>query len=406
MIATSRQSASVAIVPTIREGFAHGRATYARLACAPRINLHYSPASILRFVGEHRDEHRPTGIVNGLRQHSSSEALHVQILDRDQPVLVDQITGNLVLEVAPLVANMNVGALEKHDGLTSSVAPLVLPPRDFPLSAPQPRLGVSIVPRVLNLAAICEHGKAIQTDIDSSDAVAGWKPQMFALDTEAHEPVPGIPLDCDRLDFAFDGPVQFDLYVPGSLHAQLAAVQQSASIAVGRKRDAVVTARGTVAREPGLLAALHAGEERLIRLIHSAQHILAAGEIRQRQATVGPHRLQLVGLVVVVDRLVADLPGSDPLLKGSVVEAGRVSEFPDEKSGLRLRRVDPVFEGEAQLFTLLPFDVLPHHGFTDGAHNCEYAPDRYLVQDLERVSGTGGTASLFRCRLNATVPEA
>ena len=82
-------------MPAIRKGLRHVRAAHACLACAPRIYFHHSSASILRFVDEHRDEHRPSGIVNGLRQHSTGEPLHIQIFNRDHTVLVDQLRETL-----------------------------------------------------------------------------------------------------------------------------------------------------------------------------------------------------------------------------------------------------------------------------------------------------------------------
>src|SRR5674476_1433797 len=125
MIATSRQSASRAIVPTIREGLRHALPAQASLACAPRVNLYNSPTGTCSLVDEHRNEHRPSGIVNRLRQHSTGESLHVQILNGDHAVIVDQLARQLVLEVSPLVAHVDVGPLKQPHGLAPSVAALL-----------------------------------------------------------------------------------------------------------------------------------------------------------------------------------------------------------------------------------------------------------------------------------------
>ena len=61
--------------------------------------------------------------MNGLRQHSSGEPLHVQILNGDHAVLVDQLARELVLEVAPLITDVDVSALEQCEPLCGSRLP-------------------------------------------------------------------------------------------------------------------------------------------------------------------------------------------------------------------------------------------------------------------------------------------
>src|SRR6202158_4416375 len=112
MIATSEQSASRAIVPTIRQGLAHTGSARTGLACAPRVNLDQSSTGAFSLVSDHRQEHRPSRVVNGLRQHPGGKSLYVQILDGDHAVLVNQLARQFVLEVGPLVPHMNVGTLE------------------------------------------------------------------------------------------------------------------------------------------------------------------------------------------------------------------------------------------------------------------------------------------------------
>src|SRR4051812_31114186 len=111
MIATGRQSASTASVPTIRKGLLHARLARAGLRRAARVNLHQPPTSLFRFVGEHRDELGPSRIVNGLRQHSTSEPLHIQVFDSDHAVSVHQLARFLLLKVAALIRYMGVRAL-------------------------------------------------------------------------------------------------------------------------------------------------------------------------------------------------------------------------------------------------------------------------------------------------------
>lgn len=158
MIATSRQSASRAIVPAIREGLRHPLPAQARLAGTARVNLHQHSPGAFSLVREHRNEHRPSGIVNGLRQHPTGESLDIQVLDRDQAVLVDQPARQLVLEIRPLVAHVDVGALEQQHRLAPPAATL-LTPRHLPLAAPQPGFRVPVVPGILDLRPIGKHGE-------------------------------------------------------------------------------------------------------------------------------------------------------------------------------------------------------------------------------------------------------
>src|SRR5208283_138910 len=137
MITTSRQSANRAIVPAIRQGLRHARAARAGLRRATRVDLDKLPTGAFCLVREHRTELSPSRVVNRLRQHSASETLHVQIFDRDQTVLVDQLARELVLEVPALIADVDMRPLQQPDGFTSPVTAL-LPPCHFPLSAAQP----------------------------------------------------------------------------------------------------------------------------------------------------------------------------------------------------------------------------------------------------------------------------
>src|SRR4051794_24815484 len=128
MIATSRQGASRAIVPTIHERFGHALPTNARLRRSAWVYLHQHSPGAFSLVREHLREGAPSRIVNRLGQYSTGETLYVQILDGDYAVLVDQLARQFVLKVSPLVPHVGVRALEQPHSLAPSVAAL-LPPR-------------------------------------------------------------------------------------------------------------------------------------------------------------------------------------------------------------------------------------------------------------------------------------
>src|ERR1035441_8557949 len=226
MIATSRQSAGGAIVPTICESLGHSLPAHARLRRAARVNLDHFSTGAFSLVENHFQEYRPSCIVNRLRQHSGAQSLHVQIFDGDHAVLVHQLTGEFVLEVAPLVADVNVRPLKQAYCLPPTVAAL-LPPRHLALTSAQVRFRVSVVPGVLYLRTIGQHGKAVQPNVDSGSAVAGRQRLRATLYAKAHEPAARFAFDRDRLNHTFQGTVQVDFNVTAPLDAQFASVEQS-----------------------------------------------------------------------------------------------------------------------------------------------------------------------------------
>ena len=74
----------------------------------------------------------------------------------------------------------------------------------------------------------------------------------------------------------------------------------------------------------------------------------------QRQAAIGAHRFQLVRLVVVVDRLAANLPRANALLQRAVVQVARLAKLAIQEHCLRLRRVYPILKTQAHLNLSLP----------------------------------------------------
>jgi hypothetical protein len=140
--------------------------------------------------------------------------------------------------------------------------------------------------------------------------------------------------------------VQFDLYVASALDSQLAVGKQLPAVAKLRIGQAVVAAGRLKSWEAWLVASFHTGEESRERLIQSPQHILTAAEVRERQATVCLHHLQLVSLIVVVDRLVASLVRAYSLLKPRVIKRAGFPKFSVQKLRLHLGWVQAIFIGK------------------------------------------------------------
>jgi len=206
-IATSRQSASGAIVPAVREGLGHGRAAHARLAGTARVHLHqYSPGAFC-LVRELLDKGVPSGIVNGLGQHSAGEPLHVQILNGDQAVLLNQLVRELVLEVGPLVPHVSVSTLQQPHRFAVAIALFVSAPRHLPLSTAKPSFRCAVVPGVGDLRPIGQRGEkpGPSRSIQPMNWVALGAPPMLGaeyltpailLGRPRRPPVSGVRLGC------------------------------------------------------------------------------------------------------------------------------------------------------------------------------------------------------------------
>ena len=117
-IPITRQPASGTPVPTIRQGLWRAVPAQARLRRASGIDLYELPTGACCLVEQKHQELRPSGIVDGLRQQPAGESFHVQMLDGDVAVLIDDLPGFLVSEVGSLIGNTNVGALEYFEPLS------------------------------------------------------------------------------------------------------------------------------------------------------------------------------------------------------------------------------------------------------------------------------------------------
>src|SRR5207253_4343450 len=103
MISGSRQPTINALMPTLAQGLGYACPTETSLRRATRINLHDYPASFFRFAEQFVDEGRPSGIIDGLGEHSRCQAFDIQIFDGNQAVLINQRPRYLMVEISALV---------------------------------------------------------------------------------------------------------------------------------------------------------------------------------------------------------------------------------------------------------------------------------------------------------------
>jgi hypothetical protein len=114
------------MMPTLAQCLRIRRSAHASLRRTTRVNLHQRTTSFCRFVHELCGESRPSGVTNGLGQHSTSQALHVQLFNHYQPEHHNERPGYLVREVRSLVAHMRVSALQLSNGFLSIITSALL----------------------------------------------------------------------------------------------------------------------------------------------------------------------------------------------------------------------------------------------------------------------------------------
>jgi hypothetical protein len=66
------------------------------------------PTSFFRFVGEDLQELRPTRVVYTFSGVTAGQSDYVQVFMDDGSIAVDEVTGQLVVEVSTLVGDLSV----------------------------------------------------------------------------------------------------------------------------------------------------------------------------------------------------------------------------------------------------------------------------------------------------------
>ena len=319
MLTTDRHATSQTLVPALAQCLRYGCAARTPLTGAGRVYLDQFSPSFFRFVRELGKETAPSGVINRLGQHPASQSLDIQILDRNQVVVVDQLAGKPVMKIRPLVSDMSVHPLESADCLPSPVASL-LPAGYLPLSTPEIGLSLSVVAGVLDNRAVAQDREALQPNINSGDfsGIGQWL-RDFNLDTEAGVPAPALSFQSHGLDLTRHWPVELDLQASNPLDVQLPVIPELAAVAINRQGVAVEATPGLEPWESSFLPSLAPAKEGLKSLIDPAQHILTSRVVNQAEISSRPNLFKLIGLVVVVHRYPGHAPGVPTLLKGGII---------------------------------------------------------------------------------------
>jgi hypothetical protein len=334
------------------------------------VDFHQHAPSFCRFIRELLDERRPSGVIDGLGQPSTGQAFYVQLFNHNQPEHRNQRPGYLVREIRSLIAYMLMSALQLSNGFLSVVT-ASLAAGSFALRSPKRGLSLFVISGIFDLGSVRECGEGCQSNVNASLISRRLQGVRLAFNTEDGVPLSGLALDHHGFDIAFNWPMQLQLNLPHVLNAQLVVFQQSASVAITGKRDAVISADGPKARIASFLASLDAGEETLESFVNATQYILTAREVSERQVAIGANLFQLIGLIVVVDRNVRNAVGIAAFVKRGIVEAASFGQLAVKRHDLSVAWVESIFEILSQLSTLLICDVLLDRRLRDVAHGTD-----------------------------------
>jgi hypothetical protein len=317
MVTISRQATLRTLMPTLAQSLWCACSADACLTRAAWSNLRVQASSILSFVRYHLQELRPSGVIDGLRQHPACESFNIQVFYGNHAVVIYQPSRNLVVKVRALIADVCVRPLEQLHGFTSAVRTFLTTGYSA-LCVPQLNLRFSVPAWVINHHSVTQGSKREQANIHA-DSLGAWRQWFrFALYREASKPTSGFTLDSERLNLTFNQAMQFYLDLADFRERQLRALNRKAKLWVGER---IITRMGAEARKASFSFALHAGKERLERLINSVQRVLQHLRIDAVQFgtclfDVG----KLCRLRGEVDGFTIDAPSIAPFLQCRVVE--------------------------------------------------------------------------------------
>src|SRR5260221_3529374 len=309
--------------------------------------LHALPGAC-SLESEDGQERAPPGIGDALRQGVVLDhGADPQVFMVDHVVLLDELAGFLVVEVAPLVAHVLVGLGEQHHRLAPAVTAL-LPSADSPLGTPQIQLRHAEDARGGDRAAIRQGREGLQAEGNSGLLTR----ERQGLDRhlragEADVPAVGLTGERDRLGRARDRTGPMHAEAPDLGQDQGAVIELSA-VAIRLEGEAVEAVAALEAGEAGFLAALHPAKERLIGLIqpgeHILQHVAIDGHIFGKLGADGRE----FGFLLVAREGDAPLPvQADALLHGGVVELAATPEHLVQRPLLGRRGPQLLFVGLA-----------------------------------------------------------
>ena len=334
--------ATRAVVPALCQILLHYRAALtALLACSASIHVDYLDAGTFSLASKYKQECIPACILDRTSQPAVPQhALHVQAFHSDSPIQSNQLQSNLVMVLAPQVANAGVSLLELEDSLPSIGTTSRLS-ADRPLHAPQFRQGGFQVRRTSNLISVRCSQERFNPNINSNRRGRTCGDVLFSkIAREDCIPLTAFALQRDGLNFPLDVAVHLNANRPDKLQAQLIADELGS---VCESKGEAIKAISPL--EPGVASSF---EEREVRQVESPQRDLGAIHIKARIERIHlAHCLQPARLVEISDARSIDLPCELAIAERLIVEPSMRFQGNLQFASLIRVGIQPEFIGSA-----------------------------------------------------------
>lgn len=313
------------------------------LRCAPWVNFHEHAPSTLSLVREIKEKVGPAYVVDGLREHPASKPFDIQIFDRDQPALIDDVPTCFVVKIPPLIANVIMEPLQKDHGFASATRSS-LATRHASLQTPEFCPCVSEPARVSDLFAVAESGKRCQPDIDADHVRTKGQRLSVNLDGEQSKPTTRFAFHGEGFDIASERTVQFDAHLTDLRQIQTLSLKCVPDLAKGHT---VIATRGTESRvASSFLCIFGAAKERLKRQMDTMQSVLKNVRVHGGNVCASSSNiLQLKVLIEPRDRFTFALPSVASFLKRGIVQFATYGKLIVKNLFLALCRVNPIAAG-------------------------------------------------------------
>jgi hypothetical protein len=337
--------------------FDDGAASFFRFACAQ--SREGSPGSIKNTLVQATFRGSPIwqkllGLFILLGFGRGTHVLDLKIFKDECAIGVDQAARGFMQEVLATVSCLAVQPGQLALGSVSSVT-ATCATREFLVSLFDLLFGGAIDAGVVDDDAIGEDCVPLEAEVDT-DLLAGWMKSHrrieWVLDTETGVPVVAIPFDRAGFDRSHNGTMHDHLdmayFGERELARFLLVLLQGLGhpddiIALLRKREAVIPARGFVARIARNLAVFDAAKEVLHRFVETVKHLLQ--DLRIDLLVFGPLLFdigQLVGLHLVGDGDPTHAVGFASLFERRIIYLFTSAQDPFQRCDLLAGGVEPV----------------------------------------------------------------
>lgn len=249
-----------------------GPAFWAHLGSSSRIDLHDLTTSVRSFVEDHCGQLRPRGVVHMLREHPASEALDIQVFNRNASEAVDDLAAFFVQKIAPGIGNVRLQFRNGGLSLSSRHRPALASGKGALNTAELARVPLYDV-RAGDGLPVAESNKGRKPHVDA-DAIGAGALNRFDLDVKDNVPLSSVAREDSGLRLAGHVAMPTNLDLTGDADkSELAGLADRHSVANAEIGGVVAVTRS----EPWktwFLPAFTAREERLERLVQLAHNLL------------------------------------------------------------------------------------------------------------------------------------